>query len=672
MKNVVIVESPSKSKTIEKYLGKDFKVVSSKGHIRDLAIKGKDGLGVDVENDFEASYTVSKDKKDVVKELKAVTKDADNVYLATDPDREGEAISWHLAEVLGVDLDQKNRVVFNEITKDAVIEAFKHPREIDANLVKSQETRRILDRIIGFKLSKLLKSKIRSKSAGRVQSVALKIIVEREKEIQAFKPVEYWSIKALFKEKRVEFEASLEKFQNKKIKLNNQQETDEVLEKLSGPFELVNIKKANRKKESSLVFTTSSLQQTAVSKLNFNAKKTMRVAQKLYEGITLENETEGLITYMRTDSTRLSQGFVDATLSYIQDTYGKEYVGKYRFKNAGENTQDAHEGIRVTDISRTPTQVKPFLTADEYKLYSLIYARSLASLMAPAKQATLAYTFEKEGYQFVATGITMTFDGYTRVYGDYETNKDKLLPELVENNQYTPKQIEEKQHFTEPPLRYNEARLIKELEERGIGRPSTYSSIIDTIVSRFYVEYKAMSETSKSKVFVPTEQGLLTDEKLAENFVEIINVDYTAQMEKMLDEIADGEVDNIEELRTFYEKFEPLVQKAYDTMEKAPLEKVGEVCPEDGGELVYRLGRFGKFIACENYPECKYHRPLADKVKEPPVKINKPCPTCGNDLVIRTARRTGKKFVGCSTFPKCKYVDYNYFKEVVKDEKQES
>ncbi|NLC41868.1 MAG: type I DNA topoisomerase, partial [Erysipelothrix sp.] len=431
MKNLVIVESPSKSKTIEKFLGKDYKVVSSKGHIRDLAIKGKDGLGVDVENDFEATYTINKDKKDTVKELKALRKKADNVFLATDPDREGEAISWHLAKELEVDETQANRVIFNEITKDAVLAAFEHPRVIDADLVKSQETRRILDRIIGFKLSKLLKSKIRSKSAGRVQSVALKIIVEREKLIQAFVPKEYWSIKALFKEQKIDFEAVLMKQDNKKITLDNENETKDVLKDLAGAFLLDEVKKTNRRKQPSPVFMTSTLQQTAASKINFNAKKTMRVAQKLYEGIAIGEETEGLITYMRTDSTRMSEGFVSTALEYIQENYGKEYVGKYKNKSA-DNAQDAHEGIRVTDITRTPESIKSDLSSDEIKLYSLIYARTIASLMAPAKQALVTYTFVKNGYEFVSNGIEMTFDGYTLAYGKYETNKDKILPVLQE------------------------------------------------------------------------------------------------------------------------------------------------------------------------------------------------------------------------------------------------
>lgn len=664
MKNLVIVESPSKSKTIEKYLGKDFKVVSSKGHIRDLATRGKEGLGVDVDGNFECIYVVSKDKKDVVKKLKEDASKAKQVFLATDPDREGEAISFHLAEELGVDVNQVNRVVFNEITKDAVLNAFDNPRKIDLDLVKSQETRRILDRIIGFKLSKLLKTKIRSKSAGRVQSVALKMIVDREKEIEKFKPTEYWSIKALFNEQKQSFEASLEKYKNKKIKINNEAEANEILKAVAGALTLSKIVERTRKKESRLIFITSSLQQEAANKLNFNSKKTMRIAQKLYEGVQLKDELVGLITYMRTDSNRMSQGFVNSTLEFIEQNYGKDYVGKYRFSSKA-NQQDAHEGIRVTDINRTPEKMKDSLTNDEYKLYSLIYARTLASLMAPAKQKSIAYTFSKNGYDFVANGITTTFDGYTKVYGKYETSTETYLPELVENKDYTPVKCEPNQHFTQPPLRYNEARLIKEMEENGIGRPSTYAMIMDTIVSRGYVEYKVMSETGKAKVFVPTKQGMMTDEKLSEHFSGIINVEYTANMEKELDEIADGNEDHVAALRDFYDRFDPLVKKAYDEMEKAPLEYLGEKCPEDGGELIYRYGRFGKFIACENYPDCKYHRPIEKKVKKPAVPTGEDCPECGKPLVTRISRYN-KQFVACSGFPKCRYIKPNSTKPIEK------
>ena len=669
MKNLVIVESPSKSKTIEKYLGKDFKVVSSKGHILDLATRGKEGLGVDVDGDFEATYIVNKDKREVVKQLKADAQKAKKVYLATDPDREGEAISYHLASELEIDVNDENRVVFNEITKDAVLRAFDKPRQIDMDLVKSQETRRILDRIIGFKLSKLLKSKIRSKSAGRVQSVALKIIVDREKEIQKFKPVEYWSIKAIFKEKRKEFEATLDKFNNKKIKINNEEEATKILKEIEGELLLSKITERNRRKESRLVFITSTLQQEAATKINFNSRKTMRVAQKLYEGIQLQDELVGLITYMRTDSNRMSQSFVDDTLKYIEQEYGKEYVGKYRFTSK-ESSQDAHEGIRVTDITRTPQSIKANLTNDEYRLYSLIYARTLASLMAPAKQLSVAFTFTKNDYSLTANGITTTFDGYTKVYGAYEKTTETILPKLVEGEYYTPQKLEPNQHFTQPPLRYNEARLIKELEENGIGRPSTYSMIMDTIVSRGYVEYKSMSETSRNRVFVPTEQGMVTDEKLQDHFSDIINVEYTANMEKELDEIADGNEDHVAALRDFYDRFDPMVKKAYDEMEKAPLEYLGEKCPEDGGELVYRYGRFGKFIACENYPDCKYHRPLANKVKKPAEPTGEDCPQCGKPLVKRISRYN-KEFVACSGFPKCRYIKPGSTKPIAKKEDDE-
>lgn len=664
MKNLVIVESPSKSKTIEKYLGKDYKVVSSKGHILDLATRGKEGLGVDVEGDFSATYVVNKDKKDVVKQLKADAKKADKIYLATDPDREGEAISYHLATTLDVDVDQQNRVVFNEITKDAVLKAFDNPRKLDMSLVKSQETRRILDRIIGFKLSKLLKTKIRSKSAGRVQSVALKIIVDREKEIEKFKPVEYWNIKASFKEDQQEFEASLDKYKNKKIKISNQEEADTIVKALQGELLLSQIKERTRKKESKLVFITSTLQQEAANKINFNSKKTMRVAQKLYEGIQLQDDLVGLITYMRTDSNRLSQDFVKDTLDYIESEYGKKYVGKYRFTSK-ESTQDAHEGIRVTDITRSPESIKAHLTNDEFKLYALIYARTLASLMAPAKQLSIAYIFEKNDYSLTANGITTTFDGYTKVYGKYESTTETILPVLIENNHYTPKKLDASQHFTQPPLRYNEARLIKELEENGIGRPSTYSMIMDTIVSRGYVEYKAMSETSRAKVFVPTDQGKITDEKLGEHFFDIINVEYTAKMEEELDSIADGEQDHVLALREFYDRFDPMVKKAYDEMEKAPLEYLNEKCPEDGGELVYRYGRYGKFIACENYPDCKYNRPLENKVKKQAEPTGEMCPECGKPLVKRISRYN-KEFVACSGFPKCRYIKPNSTKPIEK------
>ncbi len=656
MKNLVIVESPSKSKTIEKYLGKNYEVVSSKGHIRDLATRGKDGLGIDIENNFTPTYVISKGKKDVVDDLKKHVENCDKVYLATDPDREGEAISWHLAIVLDQNINDVNRVVFNEITHDAVLDAFKHPRKIDLNLVKSQETRRMLDRIIGFKLSKLLQNKIKSKSAGRVQSVALKLIVEKEKEIKAFVPEEYWTIDALFNEDGKQFKASLTKINNSKAKIASKEEADKILECLKGPFILDNIKTQVRKKDPKLPFITSTMQQEASTKLGFSAKKTMSVAQRLYEGIELANGLEGIITYMRTDSTRLSNVFINSAKEFINNNYGKEYVGFYKVKNDA-SSQDAHEAIRPTNLENTPEKIKEYLTNDEYKLYKLIYARALASLMASAKLNTLTYTFIQNNHEFVANGSQLIFDGYLKVYDSYETTKDVILPALIEKQAYQAEKINADQHFTEPPLRYSEARLIKEMEELGIGRPSTYSSIIDTIQVRGYVELKKPTEGAKTKVFFPTEQGELTEEKLDEFFSSIINVKYTAQMEDELDMIAEGKEDNILALQNFWDKFNPLVDDAYEKMEKIKPEEVGEKCPECGSELVYRTGRYGKFISCSNFPSCKYTRKIeTDKTKKVAEPTGKICPKCGSELLKRKSR-FNTYFLGCSAYPKCNYME---------------
>lgn len=667
MKNLVIVESPSKSKTIEKYLGEGFEVVSSKGHIRDLSTRGKDGLGVDFEDDFKATYKISKDKKDVVKELKAKAKKADQVYLATDPDREGEAISWHLADELGLDIDQDNRVIFNEITKDAVLAAFEHPRQIDMKMVKSQETRRILDRIIGFKLSKLLQSKIKSKSAGRVQSVALKLIVNREAEIDAFIPEEYWSIVANFENDGNIIETTAERFKNKKLKMVNEEEAMTVVNAVQGDFTIKKLEKKKRKKEAKLPFITSTLQQEASTRLGLGAKRTMSLAQKLYEGINLGDETEGLITYMRTDSTRLSNTFVDDAREYIESEYGKKYLGKYREGKKTDNTQDAHEAIRPTDINRTPDSVKKFLKPDEYKLYRFIYYRALASLMAPAQFDSVSVVFTQNDYDFNGSGQTLIFDGYLKVY-EYEKTSDKIIGELDEDKAYKPKDITPNQHFTQPPSRYTEARLIKELEENGIGRPSTYSSILETIVYRAYSTFGPLSETSRTKYFKPTEQGILTTKALDENFEAIINVNYTAEMEAELDRIAEGEENNVEAIQRFIDKFYPLLEKANETMEKIPDELVGEKCPECGHDLVYRNGRFGRFIACSNFPECRYLRPLEENKKPAPEPTGEMCPECGKPLVKRMSRYK-TEFVACSGFPKCRYIQPN---ENFKKKKQEA
>ena len=645
MSSLVIVESPSKSKTIGKYLGKDYVVTSSKGHIRDLATTGKGGLGVDAENGYEPSYTINKDKKNVVKELKQYVKDADKVYLATDPDREGEAISWHLAQVLGIPMDEDNRVVFHEVTKRAVTEALEHPRQIDQDLVKSQETRRVLDRIIGFKLSKLLQRKIKSKSAGRVQSVALRLICEREEEINKFVPEEYWSVQAHFTKDGMDFTADLSKYKNKKIKLSSAEETDAVYKALNKEFVIETLKKTVKRKNSKAPFITSTLQQEASTKLGFKAKRTMQVAQSLYEGVDIGSETVGLITYMRTDSIRLAPEFISAAHDYIEEKYGKQYLGRVKVSNKTENVQDAHEAIRPTDITRTPESIKSHLNTDQFKLYSLIYARALASLMCAAKVDATSVVLDNNDYKFNASGSRIQFDGYLKVYAPYEKNKDTYLPELAEGELLESKKVDKEQHFTNPPARYSEAKLIKELEELGIGRPSTYATIIDTIVAREYVEMV-------DKTFKPTESGMLTNEKLVEYFDPIINVEYTAQMENELDEIANGEDTYLHAITTFEDKFEPLLDKANKEMEKVEPKKTGEKCPECGGDLVIRKGRYGEFVACSNYPECKYIK------KDPNDRTGQPtgetCPKCGSSMIYKRGRFG--EFEACSNYPTCKYI----------------
>ena len=636
-KNLVIVESPSKSKTIEKYLGKDFHVVSSKGHIRDLATTGKYGLGVDVDNDFKPTYVPIEGKQKMISALKKDVKEASKVYLATDPDREGEAISWHLKDALGIKDSDYDRVLFHEITKDKVIEAFKEPRKIDYNLVKSQETRRILDRIIGFRLSKLMQSKTGGKSAGRVQSVALKLIVDREREINAFKKEEYWTIDAIFKD----FEASLFAHKNKDIKVKNEEEADKILSALTDKFTVSSITKKEKAKKAKPPYITSTLQQEASTKLNFPAKKTMSIAQKLYEGIDIGTETTGLITYMRTDSIRLSDTYIKDAYKYINDNFGKEYIGYVKKTKKTENVQDAHEAIRPTSVFRTPNDMKQYLTNDEFKLYELIYYRTLASLMADAKVNATVMILDNNNYNFKATGQTLIYDGYLKVYKKFEKSEDKILPVLNENDTVNTDKIEKEQHFTEPPARYTEAKLIKEMEELGIGRPSTYATVIDTIKTRGYV-------TLDDKKFVPTEIGIETTDKLQEFFSDIINVEYTANMETDLDKIADAKEDNIKVLHDFYDSFEPLVKKAFGEMEKKSPEATGESCPLCGSPLVLRKGKYGTFTACSNYPECKYIKKEQKEVKE----IVK-CPKCGGMIVERKSKK-GKVFYGCNNFPKCK------------------
>ena len=636
MKNLVIVESPSKSKTIEKYLGSDYKVVASMGHIRDLATTGKFGLGVDVDNNFEPSYIAMKGKKKIITDLKKLVNDADKIYLATDPDREGEAISWHLKDALNIKKNYE-RVTFNEITKDVILASFKEARDIDMNLVKSQETRRILDRIIGFRLSKLMQSKTGGKSAGRVQSVALKLIVDREREIEKFIPEEYWTITAKFKK----FDANLEKYKDKKIELKTEAEADVVLNNLLPDFNVVGIEEKEKTKSGVMPFKTSTLQQAAVNKLSFPSSKTMRIAQKLYEGIDIGSETVGLITYMRTDSERISPEFVKEAFKYIKETYGDNYVGRVKQQKKNENMQDAHEGIRVTSPYRTPEAMKKYLSNDEYKLYSLIYARSLACLMANAKVKVTAVSLLNNDYLFKVNGNVLIFDGYLKVYSDYEKNEDVILPDFDGVKVLQSEKNIKEQHFTKPPARYTESSLIKELEQLGIGRPSTYATIMETIKNRGYV-------LIEDKKFVPTSIGIETTDKLQEGFSDIVNVKYTANMEKDLDEIAENKLDNIKVLREFYDKFEPLVEDAFKNMEKKAAEETGETCPNCGSPLVVRNGRYGEFVACSNYPECKYI-----KKEEKEIEVICSCPNCDGHIIEKKSHK-GKIFYGCDNYPKCK------------------
>ena len=643
-KNLVIVESPSKSKTIEKYLGKDYKVVSSKGHIRDLATTGKYGLGVDVDNDFKPNYIPVAGKKKLISELKKLVKDSDEVILATDPDREGEAISWHLLDTLGIKDTNYERVLFHEITKDKVLEAIKNPTKIDYNLVRSQETRRILDRIIGFRLSKLMQSKTGGKSAGRVQSVALKLIVDREREISSFNSEEYWTITSKFDE----IEADLFNYNHKDIEINTEEEADSILSKLSDEYKIESVERKKKSKKSKPPFITSTLQQEASTKLGFTAKKTMSIAQKLYEGMDIGSETVGLITYMRTDSIRLSDEFIGASYKYIEENYGKDYIGYAKKSKKTENVQDAHEAIRPTSVYRNPEDIKKYLSTDEYKLYKIIYYRALASLMADAKVEATSVILDNNNYQFKINGQILIYDGYLKAYALYETSEDKVLPDEFKNegSVLTTTDVTKKQHFTSPPPRYTEAKLIKELEELGIGRPSTYAKIMDTIKERGYV-------TIEEKKFVPTEIGIETTDRLQEFFSDLINVKYTAAMETDLDTIALGKLDEIKVLREFYDKFEPEVEKAFGQMEKKAPKETGEVCPNCGSSLVIRKGRYGEFTACSNYPECKYI-----KKEEKQVKEIMDCPKCGGKIIEKKTKR-GKIFYGCNNYPKCKYASWD-------------
>ncbi len=638
---LVIVESPAKTHTIGAYLGSDFKVVSSKGHIRDLATSGKFGLGVDVDNNFEPNYVVIKGKNKDIKELKKDIKESEFVYLATDPDREGEAISWHLFDALGIKDNNYERIVFNEITKPAVLEAFNHSRKIDMDLVKSQETRRILDRIIGFRLSKLMRSKTEGSSAGRVQSVALKLVVDKEREIEAFIPEEYWEIVAHFPN----IDSELASKNGKRLELHKKEEVDKVLAELGEEYKVDSIDKKSKKRNSLMPFITSTLQQACFNKYGFNSGKVMSIAQKLYEGIDIGSGSVGLITYMRTDSTRLSNLFINEAFDYIESEFGKEYLGGVKASKKKENVQDAHEAIRPTSVLRTPDSVKRYLSDDEYKVYSIIYARALASLMAPGETLTTTINLINNGYGFKTSGTIETFDGFLKVYRDFMNSDDKVLPDLKVGEILRTKDVETEQKFTKPPARYTEATLIEEMEKLGIGRPSTYAQTMKTIKDRDYVSVK-------DKRFIPTEVGIEVTDKLQEFFSSIINVTYTAEMETELDEIADDKLNNVNVLRDFYDRFEPLLEKALKEMQKKAPEETGEVCPKCGSPMVIRKSRYGKFEACSNYPTCKYIKQEEKEVKE--VKEICKCSKCKEGMIIERLTRRGKPFYGCSRFPKCK------------------
>lgn len=651
-KKLVIVESPAKSKTIGQYLGSDYIVESSIGHIRDLAVVGSGGLGVDVENEFKPTYEVLSDKKKVIHKLNKSLKEADELYLATDPDREGEAISWHLSETLNIKNQKVYRVIFNEITRKAINEAFEIPGEINRDLVNSQETRRILDRIIGFKLSKLLQSKIKSKSAGRVQSAALKLVVDREKEIEAFTIEEYYEIYAEFKG----LEAKLYKLNNKDPKIPTFEMAKEIIDSLNKEFVIDDVIEKTNTMNPKPAFITSTLQQMASNKYGFNPTRTMKIAQKLYEGIDIGSETVGLITYMRTDSIRLSESFVSETKQFVLDHYGKEYFGNFRKTSKKQNVQDAHEAIRPTSVLRTPKSIQKYLSAPEFKIYQLIYVRAVSSLMKAKKTKTTSVLLKNQETIFRVASTKQLFDGYLKLYSilDKEnTNKALDLSVYKKGDVLQANNVYEKQLFTSPPARYTEARLIKEMEDLGIGRPSTYAQTILTIKNRKYV-------MMKEKKFFPTDQGTLTINKLDEYFHEFIGSNYSKEMEILLDDIALGKVDRLQVLTEFYQYFMPLLATANKSMEKVKPIETGETCPKCGSPMVHRTGKFGEFEACSNFPKCKYIKPQEKKDSPKLIDTLVTCPECGEGtLVVRKATRgknKGNSFLGCSNFPKCKYI----------------
>ncbi len=654
MANLVIVESPAKAKTIQKYLGSGYEVMASMGHIRDLP---KSKMGVDKENDFKPQYTDMKGKEDVIKELKKRAKKCDKIYLATDPDREGEAISWHIAQLLKLDMEENNRVAFNEITKTGVKNGMSHPHKIDVDLVNAQQARRILDRLVGYELSPFLWKKVkRGLSAGRVQSVAVRLVVDRENEIRAFVPKEYWSIDAKFTapSSRKVFDAALVSVDGKKLEIPNQTEADGILKRLeNAEYTVASVKKRVTKKQPSPPFITSTLQQEASRKLGFTAKRTMKAAQELYEGVDVEGVgAVGLITYMRTDSLRISDEAKAAAADYIGTAYGSEYLPpEPRTFKSKSNAQDAHEAIRPSTPEFTPERVKSSLTADQFKLYKLIWERFIASQMANALLDTVSADISANGCIFRASGYSVKFDGFMKLYvesTDTEESNKKMLPELKENDILKLKSIAGNQHFTQPPPRYTEASLIKALEENGIGRPSTYAPTITTITSRRYVEHEG-------KALKPTNLGEVITELMKEHFNNIVDAKFTAGMENSLDEVEHGNKDWVSTLHEFYDDFSKTLKKAEEAMEgkrvKVPDEETDVVCELCGRNMVIKYSKYGKFLACPGFPECKNTKKIVTESEGN-------CPRCGKKMLLKKSKK-GRSFYGCEGYPDCSFMTWN-------------
>ena len=651
MSKLIIVESPTKVKSIKKYLGGGYEVMASMGHVRDLP---KSKLGVDTEHDFKPQYINMSDKKDLIKQLKTAAANSDGVLLATDPDREGEAISWHLAHLLALDLNEPNRVAFNEITESGVKAGIAAPHKIDLNLVDAQQARRVLDRIVGYKLSPFLWKKVKGGlSAGRVQTVALRLIVEREREIEKFNSEEYWSVDAKLLAGTKSFKAALYGFADgKKIDvIPNAEEADKIVSALSGAEYIVSaLKKGTRKKQPAPPFITSTLQQEASRKLGFTGQRTMRIAQQLYEGVDVPGAgTTGLITYMRTDSLRISEEARAAAYKYITGRYGKEYLPeKPRYFKTKSGAQDAHEAIRPTSVSFTPESVKESLTAEQYKLYKLIWERFIASLMEVCVQNTVNADITAGDYLFKASGYSVKFDGFTVLYEegrDDDSAEGGALPEMKTGDKLKLKELTPNQHFTQPPARYTEPTLIKALDENGIGRPSTYAPIISNILGRDYIE-------REKKSLKPTNLGMVVSDLMVEYFDKIVDVKFTAGLEKQLDEIGAGKRGWVDTIKDFYKDFDKLYKKAEESLEgkrvKVPDEETDVICDKCGRKMVVKSGRFGKFLACPGYPECKNTKPL------PEDEVKQPCPKCGGKLVKKTSKK-GKKFYGCSNYPECDF-----------------